>query len=361
MEPAISQPVEMESYFPPSESDVGWRWIASDEEAREVAGFDAPSLDVHFRLHDLVYGGSAWSVVIVRHGWLVREYSTFNVASSTRFDLWSSTKSFTAAAWGHLLGGHSGGVTMDTPAYELIPEGRPLSDPRKSDITVRHLLSMTSGIPGEESGVYGMANATTNGVYEFALGHAPNRYGQWAAELVAEPGTRWEYSDAAYAHLSLAFAAVTGQEIAEYFSERVLNPIGVRNVAWDLQGGSGFLGPHTNPHTGLHLSARDFARFGYLALHDGVWAGERLLPEGWVRMATTPSQDENPSYGYGWWTNAAGSYQPGLTKDLFAFSGFAGNRCFVIPSLDLVVARVGTGPALLHDKTLLDGIVRALV
>jgi CubicO group peptidase (beta-lactamase class C family) len=367
-EETMTGPIDAETYFPPFESGAGWRSVGSAEETRELTGFDPKILDITFGVHDRVYGGDSWSIAVIRNGWLVREHSTFIVSSTTRFDVWSSTKSFTATAWGHLLDEFEHGrvdnplgVTLDTPVYDLIPEGQPLSDHRKSAITIRHLLTMTSGIPGELAGQHGLVASASSGVYEYALGHAPNRYGRSAAKLVAEPGTHWEYSDAAYAHLSLAFAAAAGQEIADYLSGRVLNRIGIENVAWDIQGGSGFIGPHTNAHTGLHLSARDFARFGYLALHDGMWGDSRLLPEGWVRMATTPSQDLNPAFGLGYWTNAADALQPGLPEDLFGFAGFGGNRCFVIPSLELVVARVGTGPALLHDRNFLDTILRAIV
>jgi CubicO group peptidase (beta-lactamase class C family) len=92
-----------------------------------------------------------------------------------------------------------------------------------------------------------------------------------------------------------------------------------------------------------------------------MWADERLLPEGWVQAATTPSQDGNRGYGYAYWTNRDRAYQPAMPEDLFAFSGYAGNRCFVIPSLDLVVARVGSGPSLLDDRNFLEGIVGAVL
>jgi CubicO group peptidase (beta-lactamase class C family) len=358
---------DVKRYFPPPESSTGWRSVGSASELRDLTGFDAKTLSNTFEVHDRLYGGDASSIVVVRNGWLAAEHATFIVASTTRFDVWSSTKSFTATAWGLLLDEFERGrpnpfaVTLDTPVYDLIREGLPLSDPRKSQITIRHLLSMTSGIPGELNGLNGLVTSPLHGVYEHALGLAPNRYGRSAATLVADPGEHWEYSDAAFAHLSLAFVAAAGEEIADYLSERVLHPIGIENVAWDQQGGAGFLGPHTNAHTGLHLSARDFARFGYLTLRRGLWGDERLLPEGWLELATTPSQVLNPAWGLSYWTNAAGALQPGLPTDLFGFAGFAGNRCFVLPSLDLVVVRVGTGPALLHDRAFLDSILRAIV
>ncbi len=359
--------MDIEAYFPSPESGSGWRAPSRPEEIRELTGFDPTVLEVSFLTHERLHAGYTWALAIVRNGWLVADRAQFIVPPTKRFDIWSGTKSFTATAWGLLFDEFEHGrpnplgVALDAPIYDLIPEGWPLSDPRKAQITVRQVLSMTSGIAGELAGLNGLVPSLGSGVYEHALGHAPNRYGRSAATLVAEPGTHWEYSDAAFAHLSLAFATAAEEEIADYLSRRVLNPIGIQNVAWDPQGGAGFIGPHTNPHTGLHLSARDFARFGYLALRDGIWDGARVLPEGWVALATTPSQELNPAYGLAYWTNQAGVLQAGLPTDLFGFAGFSGNQCWIVPSLDLIVTRVATGPPLLDARHFLDSILRAIV
>jgi CubicO group peptidase (beta-lactamase class C family) len=296
-------------------------------------------------------------VVIVRHGRLVREFHSFNVGNAMRFDIWSGTKSFTATAWMLALG-ELQDVTLDTPAYSLLPDVE-LSDPRKAQITLRHLLTMTSGIAGEASGIAGMPTATDTGIFEFALGQGPNRFGERVDTLVAEPGTRWDYSDPGYAHLSMCFRAAVGREIADYMEERVFAKLGMV-AAWDPQGGAGFRGPHTNAHTGLHLSARDLARFGLLIVSGGRWNDEPIIPEATVAEMTTVSQQLNRAYGLGWWSNSEGAYAPGLPRDLVALSGFRFNRCYAIPSLDLVVARVGTGPVIPDEHRLVRGVVEAI-
>jgi CubicO group peptidase (beta-lactamase class C family) len=339
-------------YLPPPESKGGWRWLKTADEVARYGGMDLGKLTELSEQQNALYGGHAWGIAIIRHGWLVREFYTFNVLISKRFDIWSCTKSFTGTAWGLLLedsrqGMLPGGqrVELDSPAYAFIPEGRPLTDPRKERITIRHLLTMSSGIAGEASGVRGMPTATWHGPYEHALGRAPNRFGKWVDKLVAEPGSHWEYSDPAVAHLALAFAHLTGREAGDYVKERVLDVIGIENLSWDVQGGSGFLGPHTNSHTGVHISARELARLGYLMLHRGHWGERSVLPAWWVELATQTSQDANPSYGYTWWVNTRDTRWPGIPRDAFAAEGYCCNRCYVIPSLDLVVSRVGTGPA----------------
>ncbi len=361
-------------YYPPSESRGGWRYLRDPDEIRSLAEMDPDTLDLARQEQEFLYSDSS-GIVIIRHGYLVREYYSFNVLIPTRFDIWSCTKSLTGTAWGILLddeqkrrciassagpGNEDSAVNLDSPAYAYLPEGYPLSDPRKERITIRHLLSMTSGIPGEQAGVMGMPTVTWHGPFEHALGRCPNRYGRWADRLNGEPGTVWDYSDPAIAHLALIFARVAGEELSTFLQRRVLDPIGVENFSWDYQGGSGFLGPHTNAHTGAHISARDLARFGYLALHRGHWENQQLVPEAWMALATRSSQSLNPQYGLTWWVNSGGHRWPGLPEDTFAMSGFRSNRCYIIPSLDLVVARVGSGPSTWDEQRLIGRIVEAV-
>jgi CubicO group peptidase (beta-lactamase class C family) len=355
-------------YFPPPESQGGWRFCLDNTSVHTRGGMDSKLLDQVCQRQEFLHGGDSWGIVIIRHGWLVREFYTFNVLIPTRFDIFSGTKSFTGTAWGMLLEDCQRGLfpgyetlTLDSPAYPLITAGYPLTDARKERITLRHLLSMTAGLPGEDRFVIGMPTSTGIGPFEHALGRAPNRYGYWVDKLVSEPGTRWDYSDAGMAHLALAFVNVAGQEISEYLHQRVFESSGIENLSWDIQGGSGCLGPHTNAHTGIHISARELARFGYLALHSGNWNGQQLIPSEWMALATRSSQELNPAYGFTWWVNTSGTQWPSLPGDAFALSGYRSNRCYIIPSLDLVVARVGSGPPEWDEQSLITSVVSAIL
>lgn len=359
---------DVDSYYPPSEAQGGWRWLDTPEDVRKQAGMDAHKLEQLFELQTYLFGSASWGIVIIRNGYLVREHYTFMGLFSSRFDVWSCTKSFTGTAWGMLLedshqdrlpGGKT--VDLDSPAYAYIPEGHPLSDPRKKEITIGHLLSMTSGIPGEAMGIYGVTTATGNGQFEHALGRCPNRYGRWVDKLAAEPGTKWDYSDPAIAHLSLIFYHIAGQEMHEYMRKRVFQPIGIEQASWDVLGGSGSMGPHTTAHVGMHISARELARFGYLNLHQGVWNGEQIIPQWWIEMATRSSQKVNPDYGYTWWVNSNGTHWPGLPTDMFALEGHNINRCYVIPSLDLVAVRVGGGPTRWNEPDFISSVINAIL
>ena len=364
----------VEIYYPPPESEGGWRWIEGPDQVRDLAGMDPEKLDLVLESQAFHYGGDQWSIVVIRHGFLVREFHTFNIPLPTRFNIWSGTKSFTGTAWGLLLEAsrrselpNGQQVDLDTPAYPFIPEGYPLTDPRKELITFRHLLTMTSGIAGHPSGCIGTNVTAATGPFEHALGRHPNRQGYWADKLVAEPGAQWEYSDIGIQHLSLAFVSIMGCELGDFMQERVFAPIGIEQLNWNILGGRGFIGPHTNADSGIYVSARDLARFGYLALHRGVWNGKQLIPAWWMDLATKASQAMNPAYGYTWWVNSEGASWPDiptmarLPRDAYALRGYNANVCYVIPSLDTVVARVGSGPVGWNDQALIGAIVNAIM
>ena len=258
-------------YYPPPESKGGWRVLADADQARELSGMDTLALAP----------ARAWNrqfdvpsvVAIVRRGYLVAEWYEKGTYPDTRFNIHSCTKSFTGTAFGLLFDDARRGmldektaVELDSSAYTYIPEGHPLTDPRKEGITLRHLLSMCSGIPGESIGIFGVHPEPGVNAFEAALGRFPLRGREvsgdlWSSRLAAQPGARWDYSDPAFAHLALVFANVTGREVSGFMQERVFDPVGIENLAWDTLGiDDGGIGEHTNPFSGIHISARELAR-----------------------------------------------------------------------------------------------------
>ena len=356
-----------QTYFPPPESAGGWRWCKSAEEVRSLAGMDPEKLDL-LKEEQLQLFAGPWQIIIIRKGYLVAEWYGVPTMPTTTFDGWSSTKSSTGIAFGLLLDDsrhhklpHDAQIDLDTPIYDYVPEGFPLTDPNKTNIKLKHVLSMTSGIPGEDHGLIGLSAAPGGGDFEIALGKQPNRFGKWASKLTSEPGTAWEYSDTGFAHLSLFFYHATGREIADVMKERVFDPIGIENFGWDKQGGvAGNIGPHTNPHSGLRFSGRDFARLGYLMAHDGKWGDREIVPHWWIELATKSSQTLNPKYGYTFWVNTNGALWPSAPKDTFAFRGFTASRLYVVPSLDLVVARLAYAPQNWDEGNLLPAVLEAI-
>lgn len=234
-------------------------------------------------------------------------------------------------------------------------------DIRKKKITLHHLLSMTSGIPGENEEVFGLVTNSNQGPFEFALGLCDNRYGKSTSRLSSKPGTNWDYSDAGVAILSILFFSIAKQNIHEYLYDKLLKPIGIENASWDIHGGGKFLGPHTSSHVGLHISARDLSRFGYLILNHGKWEKKQIMSKSLVKKLTTKSQSLNENYGYQFWVNTNQNHWLNLPKNMAALEGYNSNRCYIFPTEKLIVTRIGAGPAEWNELNFISNIFKSII
>jgi CubicO group peptidase (beta-lactamase class C family) len=293
------------------------------------------------------------AALVLRHGRIVAEWYWDGSGSNSDFDVMSTTKSIFGTAIGLLL--EDGKLKLDDPACKWIPAWR--NDGRK-DITVFHLIHMISGLSPKVP-----PNVSKD----------PDRLTLVLQQpLLYPPGTRYHYDSFAYDCLSTVVRQASGMEAAELLRRRVFQPIGMQHAAFTFFNGK------TQASGGLHLSARDGARFGYLFLRNGNWNGKQIVSADWVRRVSHTSNHINPHCSYLWWNNEAGysdekTISPELAvnehgwKDLpldtFSTYGHYGNAITVIPSRDLVIVRlVGVGKAELspnhHCKLILDAIVR---
>ena len=365
------------TFFPSAESKGGWRVLTDPSQVRSMGEMNPDKLTLAWECNlqskaepsppdqqqwDIPRATSS-SVIVIRHGYIVGEWYQ-NADENTLWDIYSCTKSFTGTAYGLLFqdsneGKLPGGkhIDLNSSAYSYIPEGYPLSDPRKEQIKIHHLLTMASGIKGEESSIFDFHLVQARkrcGFFELALGHCDTEDGRSVSKLAGTPGTKFDYSDPAFAHLSLILFNVVEIELEDYLKERVLNQLGIENIEWEsIGGGNGNISPHTSPFHGIHITARDLARFGYLALKKGFWKDRQIVPRWWMEKATKTSQGLNKSYGYTWWVNTHGNEWKGTPRDTFAAMGYKSNKCYVIPSLDLVIVRVGDGPWPWNDNIFL--------
>lgn len=333
----------LSSYFPPPEDQGGWRSLLpetgepdSQQKAkiREVVGVNWDKL------------GEAWShnasapgatgLVVIRKGYLVGEWYRGGDRTK-RFNIYSSSKSYTSTAFGLMLEDFGNGplpsgkkLTLDTKVCnaEWIPESLPLSDPRKAEITVRNLLNMASGIGSEP--------VPAERPFESSLGHIE---GSLFVKLKGDPGTVFNYSNAGLAHLVLLFNHAQGSDLYPFLKERLFDPIGMKAVEWMKIGGDGAIGPYNQGYSGIHTNPREHARFCYLALHKGEWAGKRIVPAAYYDFAWKPSDVKN-NYGGQWWTFPE---LPNGPADLVITRGKDHNDGWVVPSLDLVFVRLGDG------------------
>lgn len=273
--------------------------------------------------------GETHAVVVVHRGAVVAEgYGPDRDADSTCLS-WSIAKSMTHALTGFLVA--DGLIDLTAPA--AVPEW---ADDERSAITLQHLLNMRDGLDFNEEYV----DIGISHVVDMLWVAGKDDVGGYAASRpAAHPaGEHWSYSSGTTNIVArlLADTARQGDETREDASRRLLarlfDPIGMRSATYDLDATGTFVGSSF-----VHATPRDYARFGSLYLHDGVWQGERLLPEGWVRHATTWTADDPDngfSYGAHWWLWPTHS-------GVFAAHGFEGQYLVVAPDRDLVVVRFG--------------------
>lgn len=271
-----------------------------------------------------IYGGKTTAVVVVKDGKIVGEQYRPGYDLHTPQRTWSAAKSLTATVVGRAA--YLGKVQVDAPAS--IPEWRTPGDPR-AGVTLAQLLHMNSGLWTDGPG---------NRTDEVYLGGG--LVTEWATRmpLEASPGTRFNYANNDTLLAARAVRASLGDgeaALAFPFTE----------VLWRI----GML--HTTPETDwqgnyilssqVWTTARDLARLGLLYLNDGVWNGERLLPQGWAKYVATPAPAQpakGPGYGAFFWL-----YGPaqGLPEGTYGMNGNRGQYVFIVPSRGVVIVRRG--------------------
>jgi CubicO group peptidase (beta-lactamase class C family) len=267
------------------------------------------------------------ALLIVQNGKIVTERYWRDFKPSDTYQSWSMAKSITHALVGILV--REGKLKVkdkaDIAAWQ--------SDDRRN-ITLDQLLRMSSGLHFVEDYV----DDKVSDVIEMLFGSGKEDVAAYAInqELDHPPGSHWSYSSGTTNIVTQILKQVTGLGDAAFtfmMQQELFMPIGMGSAdpRYDLAGtfiGSSF----------CYCTARDFARFGMLYLRDGVWDGQRILPEGWVDYARTPTETlvdhDALDYGAHWWLGLGG---PGS----FSCNGYQGQFIVVVPDLDLIVVRHG--------------------
>ena len=270
------------------------------------------------------------AVVVVHDGDIIAERYADGFTPETPQLGWSMTKSVTNLLVGRLV--HEG--RFDITATGLRPEW---TDDR-ARITPDHLMRMTSGLFWDET--YDLGTPITEMLY------IADDMGTFAAdqELAHPVGEVFQYSSGSTNILCRVLADELGAD-ASLPREELFEPLGLSSAVLEVDA-SGV------PVCASYMWAtpRDWAAVGQFALDDGVVDGQRLLPEGWVGQATTPTMAENEGadgYGASWWLNERSDGQlgnPSLPEDLFRAQGHDGQLVHIVPSQDLVVVRMGFSP-----------------
>jgi CubicO group peptidase (beta-lactamase class C family) len=273
--------------------------------------------------------GETHAVVVVHRGVLIAERYGQGIRPDQTLRSWSIAKSILHASIGILV--RDGDLDVHAPA--AVPEWSGPGDPR-GRITVDQLLRMSSGLGYRED-----YDDELSDVRRMLFGDGREDMARYAASrpLAAEPDTEFRYTSGQSLILSRIVGDVVGggaDGCRAFMRRELFDPIGMTSASPRFDAAGTFIGSSY-----VFATARDFARFGLLYLRDGIWDGRRLLPEGWVDRARTPTPTAPlGDYGAHFWIS------PG-ELGTFSANGFEGQRILIVPALDLVVVRLGRTPA----------------
>jgi CubicO group peptidase (beta-lactamase class C family) len=334
-------------YFPPAESQGGWRKLDQPEDLRRTGEVDAGRL-AELRQWLLDSDKRDFAAVVIHHGYIVLEVERGNSAKTDARRVASVSKAICATVLAIVSEQSQKGLTpkrmsFDDPAFQFIPWAEPLSDPRKGMIKVKQLLNHTSGICPEATG------APNDGKWEYILGHTGD---ERMAKLAFAPGTACGYSTHALAHAALVCETVTGKPYDQFAIEALFKPLGVEHWTFQFYDGDAKHGRH--PSHGMGMPARDLARIGYCMLRGGRWNDAQVIPKWFVEETAAPTHDVktpemrwklNPQiFSHGWelparLTGEGGRTGAGIPADARQKPGSGGQFIAFVPSLDLVVTR----------------------
>lgn len=272
-------------------------------------------------------------VVIVRHGVLVYEHYFAGYNAGDMHDLYSASKSIVALLVG--IAFDRGLLThINAPVLSFFPEDAYLRTPAKDLITIRNLLTMTSGLNWPELSLPYQNSANVFRRMIFAVD--PYRFVLAQPPKVA-PGMIWNYNSGGVELLQGILTRVTHQPLNKFAQKALFDPLGFRNWVWRYM-----LNGAVGASFGLHLRPRDLAKIGQLVLNQGAWHGHQIVSAKWIQEMTSPSYSlfdswvlDATSYGYLWYCGQ--SRVASREINWVAAQGYGGQLLYVVPSEDLVV------------------------
>jgi CubicO group peptidase (beta-lactamase class C family) len=228
---------------------------------------------------------------------------------------------------------------LDTPVLTFFDPAKVANvDDRKRRMTLRHLLTMTSGLDWDEDVPYSDPRNDSSRM------EASFDWVRYAIDrpMAQEPGAAFKYSSGVTQLLSHIFRRATGQDIEEYAARHLFTPLGIDRYFWK-RSPAGL----ADTEGGLYLTSRDLAKILYLFVKNGVWDGRPIVQPDWVKQSLAPSVavGNGVQYGFKWWLHPYGTSDPRLA---WGGSGFGGQRPIYFPDYDLLV--VFTGWNILPDK-----------
>jgi CubicO group peptidase (beta-lactamase class C family) len=345
---ACSGSTEPESGLPEN-TDLSVEWPTASPEEQ---GFDPALLATAFNVARVQQ--RLTSMLVVRNGFLVAEEYFAGKEDTTLTNVYAVTTSFLSALVGIAI--DAGYIESPDQTIEdfLVPAVVPDLDAAHRAITIRDLLTMTSGLEWQEETDLAIAQAT-GAVWEFALGKP----------VVEQAGARINYNSGAASLLSVILTRATGMETLAYARQALLGPLGIDSLAWRKDGGYWY------GASSMQMRPRDMAKLGALFVNGGVSDGRSIVPTAWVQQSLTPIEAlgvpyrygpiESTTYGFMWWIDR----QP--VREAFFAWGWGGQFVYCVPALRLVVVTTTAASDLTFgtkgdiEKALLDLIIDRVV
>ncbi len=327
------EPTPVKSELPPAE-DEPWPMGDLIEDTPWPEGVNRPlvqkAVATAFRDPEALTA----AFLVVHEGRILAERYALGKRDFHQLESWSMGKSLMGTLVGVLV--EQGELTLDQPAP--VAEWRREGDPRGA-IRIEDLMRMSSGLhfvaPRDPD--YGPEKGYPDHMYVYTGGIDTAAFST-SRPLQFEPGTvgRYRNSDPlTLAHIVRQIVSERGEDPLTFPQRALFDRIGIRRQLLETDPWGNFLISGYDYGT-----ARNWARIGMLYLADGVWQGERILPEGWAEFVSTPAPAwDQPVYGGMFWLNRTGDWS--LPEDTYYMAGGGGQRTFIVPSLDLVVVRLG--------------------
>jgi len=280
-------------------------------------------------------------VVVIRNGYMIWKGNDID----NIHNVWSCSKSFTSTVLGLFIDEHK--CRLDTKAKDHVSS----LQMKYPDVSLLHFATMTSGYDA-------IGGAQTNTPYQPEI-------------PLYKAGSMYKYHDCAMNQFGNVLTRIAGEPIEELFTRKIADPIGMDTSYWDwhdwgyidgliVNGGAG------NKGRGIHISARELARFGHLFLNRGNWDRKQLISSDWVDMATTTQVDNSlpafdsldnsdpGTYGFNLWVNGIGPDRnrkwPSAPPGTYAALGHNNNVCLIIPEWNMVIVRLGVDGDIPDDK-----------
>jgi CubicO group peptidase (beta-lactamase class C family) len=305
------------SYWPTKE----WKTSTPEEQ-----GMDSALLaDMFDEINEVAFDHLIHSILIIRNGYIVVEAYYPGHDRDTLFKIHSSTKSVTSALFGIALS--KGYISsLDQSVVDYFPELKIKDIGLKKQITLKHLLTMSSGLEWPE-----LATIYTNpeNPVMIMLGNEDSAKYVLDRPISKQPGSEFNYNSGCSQLLAAIIHKKTGNSL-EFAKKYLFSPLGISNYDWSTDS-DGVI----NGFGGLQMRTRDMAKFGYLYLKGGHWEGQQVIPSAWVKESTSGHikkyghlpRRNIPYYGYQWYIHSL----------YFHSFGNQGQYIFVIPKHEMVV------------------------